>query len=757
MNAAPIERRGPAATKTVPPGSGAWPDRVAWGLLAAVVLCRLLTPTDGAALGETIWIAQFTFTAFLAWVFAAYRSGRLRLQFDAGDGAVLLLCLGHVVGALAVIFSTGDQRAALNMLWEWCAVAITYFLMRRLPAGSTERRSLLLVVAAAGVSLSGLGLWQHYAGYADSRKEYGRLKSQWQSLERAGRPADAAGAAEWERAMLHVRSEFARMGIPEDESARMMWEQRLDSSEPIGMFALANTLAGILVGAIIVWLGTIVRAGRGAPFWQVGTAAACAGLILYCLLLTKSRTAYVGLAAGLTIWGARGGLKRSTIGRLPGWVLAALLAAVLALVAVALVTGGLDRFVLSESGKSLKYRAEYWTGTWHMLINSPRNWLLGVGPGNFRDEYLPFKLPQSSEEIADPHNLVLDVWANGGLLALIGLAGICGAGLRPIWRPAQSESSSPAGGLSWADGILAGAVLGHVAVLASGSSSDETIVLLLAGWVGVVATCGVFFGCELPPLVFAAAFASLVVHLLGAGGIGMPGVLQLLLWLMVAGRTGDAPGRWQITATSRWPVAGLGLAGLGLYFGCWFTGLTPVIAARAAIADAEYELSDERRPAQAEQAYRRAAQADPWSSRPFEALAHLAFQTWQASTDAGRETFERSLAWQRQAISRNPRNSGLYRTLGQMYLALFAQTGEATDASQAAEALTRAATLYPNSAQLQADRAEALWKSGQAAQAREAAQRARELDAINERAGHIDKQLSPSRRKLMGDILSKAN
>src|SRR6185369_621707 len=147
-----------------------------------------------------------------------------------------------------------------------------------------------------------------------------------------------------------------------------------------------------------------------------------------------------------------------------------------ALVAAAASTGGLDRLVISESTKSLQYRFEYWTSTCQMLLDSPRNWLLGVGPGNFRQNYLQFKLARSSEEIADPHNLVLDVWANGGLLALAGLAGICVAGLRPLWSGKTtgalsaretkfSKKTTAAAGPSWRDGLVAGALLGQLVVL----------------------------------------------------------------------------------------------------------------------------------------------------------------------------------------------------------------------------------------------------------------------------------------------------
>ena len=72
------------------------------------------------------------------------------------------------------------------------------------------------------------------------------------------------------------------------------------------------------------------------------------------------------------------------------------------------------------------YRWQYWQGAWGVItggatgvwqaVSSPFFWW-GVGPGNFGGPYLKYKLPQASEEILDPHNLFLDVWAMAGFWA----------------------------------------------------------------------------------------------------------------------------------------------------------------------------------------------------------------------------------------------------------------------------------------------------------------------------------------------------
>ena len=258
------EPRGSPAAEAEPLG---WLGALARGLVAMTVIVRLLTPTDGAITGETIWVAQLGLLAVVVWGIALFRSGTIRLEFDWIDGAVGSLVAGQIVGALCVIATSGDKRAALTMLWEWCGLGATFFLARRILSAPAERRSLLLAVAATAVSLSALGLWQHYFGYADSRREYEKLKAQYEVLVERGRPAEVAEASDWDRALQRVQAEFMRMNIPSDQGARMMWEQRLNSSEPFGMFALANTLAGFLAFSAVVWLALLAKSWRVAARW----------------------------------------------------------------------------------------------------------------------------------------------------------------------------------------------------------------------------------------------------------------------------------------------------------------------------------------------------------------------------------------------------------------------------------------------------------------------------------------------------------
>ena len=105
-----------------------------------------------------------------------------------------------------------------------------------------------------------------------------------------------------------------------------------------------------------------------------------------------------------------------------GWKLPAVVGLTVAvLLTMGIAVGGLDRQVFSEASKSLGYRAQYWQSTMRMIAECP---LTGCGPGNFQYEYTRFKLPEASEEVADPHNFLLEVWATAGTPAMLALLAV---------------------------------------------------------------------------------------------------------------------------------------------------------------------------------------------------------------------------------------------------------------------------------------------------------------------------------------------
>jgi hypothetical protein len=453
----------------------------------------------------------------------------------------------------------------------------------------------------------------------------------------------------------------------------------------------------------------------------------------------------VGLAAAGVLWAARLALQKSADRkRILRWVAAILLFG-LVVAGAAVVSGGWDQMVVAEAPKSLRYRWEYWLGTWQIIVRHP---VFGAGPGNFRQWYLHFKLPESSEEIADPHNLFLDAWSQGGIIALIGLLLVCAVVLRralgidappqPAETPQRQQwlRSTDALWNTWPRVGAMGGVLAFGGVFLAEGGYGLLIPVLGAVWLLLR-----WYGNHLGTLigthaaVFSLAAAALLVHLLGAGGINMPAIAQLLWLMMLLATPGPVPGR----APRGAPIVvwGPALAAAALFLGCFFSATRPVLASKLEVDQGNLASNPDARVRH----YREAALADPLASEPWQLLAGAEFQIWHALGGNDDRWFAQAVADQQQAIERDPENFSVYRSLGMFYWQRFQKTHAKEDAEQATMAFGAAVARYPNRSSLQAEWAEALAGAGHADRARQAALRALDLNVVNHFAGHSDKYL----------------
>lgn len=712
-------------------------------VVAALLTARFLIPTEGTAAGDTLWLVPLWLGALVLWGWFGYRSDRWPIQVDWCDAALWLLVGGQVVSALAVVATGGDKRAAVNMAWEWVGLGVLFFLVRQVLSMQAVRRQLGLAIIAIMAALSGLGLWQHYVWYPQTVERYDRVRGELDALTAAGRPTNIEQAAR----IRELTNELAAQGIPLEGTGRILWENRLKAStEPFGMFALANTFAGLLAAWLIVAVGILALSPVSRKHWLIWLPVLL--LMAYCLLLTKSRTAWVGLAvSGACLAWRRLGAGSAAVSRRVVWGGLALVATT-ALVAAAVRSGGLDREVLAEAPKSLQYRLEYWTGTWAVIREHP--WL-GTGPGNFRPHYLQHKLPGSSEEIADPHNFVLDVWANGGIVSLLGLVAFVAA---TVWTWRRNEGRSlttdPPQAAGPGEGplpalVLAGGAAGFVLVFLYHAvfqfDPDGRVLALLAGWILIAAHLRTFAAVPaFSGTVAAIAGLGLLIHLLGAGGIAMPAVTQVLL-LFAALMTVRGADGWEKlpTISPRIAVTGGGIAAV-LFFLCVQTALFPILN-RTSLVLAGDDAYLNGNSARAEFMYRQAAAADPLSPEPMERLADLTYRRWQGATESEEEIFRAAERFARSAIAADPHNANQYRRLGEWFQARFERSGQVGDARAAVDNFREAVKRYPHHAGLRAELAIAYSRIGADAEACREAQAALELEAANREAGHVDKFL----------------
>jgi O-antigen ligase len=489
------------ATSLVERLTAAVPDSLAWALLFA----RWLLPAEGGAQGETLWLTSLTLfvAALICWSRSrtVWGSGATsdspeittgsrpvtagRCGLSKSDFAALLLCGSHVVAALLVLINGGNRRTAINLGWEWFSLAVLYLLLRRSCRGLL-RPVLVRAVAVIWIALAGYGIWQHVVWYPATLQSYEQAREKYDAaLSSASAPNASASA---QQALRQATVELTGGGVPLTGPARELFERRLrDSQEPLGFFALANSFAGCLAVVVVLLTVVLVRSllstgpsplashpppTDGSPPTEAAFSSVASTRVVpqvaarprrlihwliillplllttACLILTKSRTAWCGTFAGFALAAVLSfaGNRSATSLRRGVLIATGLLVVLGGLVGSAVLTGGLDPNVIREAPKSLKYRLEYWSGSLAVIAEHP---LLGVGPGQFRDAYLKHKLPESSEEIADAHQALLDVWSNAGLPALLGLLGLFGfAGLNILQgsrSPGRDDQSVAAG------------------------------------------------------------------------------------------------------------------------------------------------------------------------------------------------------------------------------------------------------------------------------------------------------------------------
>jgi len=572
------------------------------------------------------------------------------------------------------------------------------------------------------------------------------------------------------------------VGVAPGTSGEALFRDRLLGSDEIwSTFGLANSLAGFLVGPLVAILGLVLwnlarKDGLGSRLSALTKAAAPILAILLCLILTKSRSAVIGLTvgAGVLAWRMRTQVSR----RLLALSCAVGAAVVLVVVAAGLWTGRLDLLVFTQTPMSLRYRLEYWQATWGVItegagsigkaLGATTFWF-GLGPGNFGPAYLLHKLPQASEEIQDPHNMFLEVWSTAGIWAMLALAAALGLGLWSILRQARADlqgnheesRSSSSSAVRW---VIVGSGFGWVLVVVLGQL-NPFVGDLFARWLilGASWLAAVFLGRSLwtrspvPASVMGAGALAVAVNLIAAGGIGIPTV-SLCLWSLLAigqNLREDRPcGELRVVGAR---TSGITLLGFwAAIFGVFLGAVIPYWNSEAAIASADAALDAPSGPNYegAEAALLTAIKADPYNSRPWRKLAGLKLNEWRQ-----RGANPQDLRWKTipytllNAVTypRNPNVWSLHAEQAAIMTTILSRVGPTLSETDRirylgdiARASRTASRLYPTNATLHAKLATASANLSMYADAASEAAEALRLDSLTP---HEDKKLPASLRQ----------
>ena len=711
-----------------------------------------------------------------------------RAGFGIADFGVLLIVAGHVLSTASVFHVEGDRRSALNLTFEWIGLLAAWRIFRHLSLDRLQAVQSYQVVTTIVVGLAAMGIWQHQVFYPEQAEWYRGERSE---LDRA--LAEPGGAGFFR--VSEIASRFQSKGIPLEGTDRILWENRLlSSSEPFATFSLANTLAGVLATTLVLLVGQAVQActlpgprklrSLIIPLLQVS-------LILYCLVLTKSRSAWAGAVVGLILvaicsW-------RTTVARrILQWSFFGSVF-VGAIIGSAAFSGALDKEVILESSRSLQFRMFYWIGAIETLKESP---LTGAGPGNFRQVYLAHKADESSEEIRDPHNFLLESWSAGGAIGFLGL-------LLFIWGSYSKLFSSDAVLLLQADEI---AIPKHLRYTVPKSIALGAFVHLSWQWINgesvhldlmerLLPLSGLIFcvmGSKgkiqgLDRNVCLAASVTLMVHLLAAGGFEMPVVMLLLLISSSLGQMdeGTPVQRHKSNLFQRnWMFPGVLLSAFSAVIVLRF-GLMAVSGVERHMLLGDDLFHRQRNLREALTAYRHAAETDSIAVGPRQRIAELSAyvlreesrhlesvaSSLKNSPDGGNlmaeqkakaeKSFEKALEACNLLISVDVRNSFSVGLKSECLAIGSLIRSDEMLLSEAIELQQQVVAMYPSSVeawmQLVRFCDEGMKRGDSTAKVKEllviATGRVRQLDDVNHHWGHRDRYLSDHDRALIQDAM----
>ena len=550
---------------------GRFAEAASWVLLALLMVLSFWWPCDTAiavAKGESFWHIGLSLGVFF---FAAILAGSVVRTVAWQRMSVLWLLIAMVIAwhALVTGYSIGrvNSKNAIYGFWQstalWCLIPSVAWLART-PERAARLLKLWWVIAFFVI------LWGFW--------EYAVL----QPYQQAQLAKDRIG---------YLRAN----NIDPDSSAAVLIVNRIESTEVLSVFALANSYAGFLVALWPVWFGWMLQGLGRSPGLHLkaksgATKSGASGanrfsdravwlvpLVLViatglALLLTKSRTAW--LATGITTVLAMllDPILRSNLGRWvkqkPG-VFAGLGVMMLGLFGAVYA---IDPLIFQEAGKSLAYRMDYWRGAWKLIAEQP---LFGFGSLNFQTTYLQVKSITASESPADPHNFLLELAHSGGLvlLGLTVLLMVClsffqlrsrlfrteklseGVSNEPAFNePVSNEpvSNEPVGASMsgpkwfWGAAIIASVLVFLFAFFTAGDLELYGTAIVLAGalafgiWLtrSPAASASVYVFVKNHPLLFLVSFLGVLVHFLASGGWMFPGTMvspAIALGLWIAG------------------------------------------------------------------------------------------------------------------------------------------------------------------------------------------------------------------------------
>jgi hypothetical protein len=689
---------------------------------------------------------------------------------------LLLIVVIHFSSAT---WAASYRHPAVLIAWEWFILSVVFSVVRQLAGSHADNRRLLAAMLASGVSLSAYAVYQYTVEMPAMRTYVAENTAR----ERKARAAQGGSVEAFDRG----------------SAART---KRVGENNVYATFAHPNAFAGFLALLIPAgWLAFVTA--RKLTNWSGHTLCTLGAFLILglALWLTHSRGAVLSLALVALVSTALELRRHGNETGVPKWWMAG--AAVAAIVVAALLVSGteLGSRGLALARESFEKRIDYWTATWKLITDPkhPMHFWLGVGPGNFSRHYPRYMDEAAHEQITDPHNLFMEMWATTGvfgiclLVATLGLVlwRLLGAGSEDDSAECQSNAGFATRWEFYIGGTV-GLILGFIlsSMPASGGqlSKDEFLINgVVAGGRAIVwfAAFALFETLRWTPrrIRFAAAagITALLLNLCVSGGISLPSVAQPL-WVMAAIGMNTVPcvstwnARSWIAVVAPLPL----LAAVWLYYIVAVyvpvhNGLSSLHAASqnysvwqvAYDIDWQQSLKDGYDPSQRLAIMNRNKQfldrlilprlhaahsADPANVAPLLDLAIWYGEKWKVIPTI--ETRAAALGYAKRAEEIDPDGKEAYQVQHRLnrLFATFSQSGTEKLLGFAADALAQVVRRDPTSAPLRYQLADALIQAGNSAEGRVEAERSLKLDAVS---SDLTRKLTTEEREQIAKWLQK--
>lgn len=636
-------------------------------VLTGALCCAAPMIPEGAAEEFSNW------PLFLLWLIAGIlllaaivSGGNLKARWATIDSLVVGICTLVVLsGLISIAQQSGHARSTINGLWQWTGFAIAFVVIRQLTQRVEFRTGIILLMLSVAIGISTAGLYQRWIVFPSMQSEYKNLS---------------------EEQRQQVLREGGINNVQPDSRERRMWENRLYSTDTTATFVLANSLAIFLTPWFVCALAfAMSRSHLGKP---VGWAM-IAGLILigFCLILTKSRTAFLAVGASTVLLLFSRFKKQSW--RIPWSILLGFFTIAIVVLAGASMFGLIDAEVFSEAPLSILYRLEYWQASGDMIAD---HWLMGVGPGNFQHQYSTYQLPQASETVSDPHNFLVEIWAVGGTpaaLLLLTAIGIWLYRMRYVFVDSTAKQDSipddsgsqnlsgPSANLLMILGLLIGSFLVFIQVAILGLDPLTPLIAVIVAGLVMTGFLIASAGQPLPSIdqsTLCIAVAGLMIGLSASGGVSFPSIV-IPAAVLFAG-TLTAQGR-EIALNKTASVVGIVLL-LSMLFLIRFTVIDPIHQARQLSQQADMEMRNGRFPAALE-SMDRAIAADPYDANYRFFRTQLCFTRFQSAPTL--ENLQELVSSAETAVAKRPQNSKVALETGKLFRTLAAGRGTQAEIS----------------------------------------------------------------------------